>query len=166
MKNCPKCGRELFDEAVICPGCGCPVETADEEKDSNSTPKAIAYGAIVLGIVATVLPFFKVSLFGVSKSITMWDGDYKYISAFGLVISFILLYELIKNKKSMRRDTIFVGVIVVIEIVVQYTNVKSNLSTTSGIDLSSLVSPDIGFYLLVISGIMLFIAGSMMKKLQ
>ncbi len=26
MKNCTKCGKELFDEAVICPGCGCPVE--------------------------------------------------------------------------------------------------------------------------------------------
>ena len=166
MKNCPKCGKELFDEAVICPGCGCPVETSEHGKDSNSTPKAIAYGAIVLGAVATVLPFFTVSLFGVSKSITMWDGDYKYLSAFGLVISVILLYELIKNKPSMRRDTIFVGVIVVIEIVVRYVSTKSNLKTTSGIDLSSLVSPDIGFYLLVLSGIMLFIAGSMMKKPQ
>ncbi len=24
MKYCAKCGKELFDEAVICPGCGCP----------------------------------------------------------------------------------------------------------------------------------------------
>lgn len=24
MKYCTKCGRELFDEAVICVGCGCP----------------------------------------------------------------------------------------------------------------------------------------------
>lgn len=24
MKYCMKCGKELFDEAVICPGCGCP----------------------------------------------------------------------------------------------------------------------------------------------
>ena len=23
MKYCTKCGKELFDEAVICPGCGC-----------------------------------------------------------------------------------------------------------------------------------------------
>ena len=26
MKYCTKCGKELFDEAVICPGCGCPTE--------------------------------------------------------------------------------------------------------------------------------------------
>ena len=29
MKYCAYCGKELFDEAVICPGCGCPVK-ADE----------------------------------------------------------------------------------------------------------------------------------------
>jgi len=26
MKYCQKCGKELFDEAVICVGCGCPVQ--------------------------------------------------------------------------------------------------------------------------------------------
>ena len=26
MKFCSKCGKELFDEAVICVGCGCPVQ--------------------------------------------------------------------------------------------------------------------------------------------
>ena len=26
MKNCYKCGNELFDEAVICPQCGCQQE--------------------------------------------------------------------------------------------------------------------------------------------
>ena len=25
MKYCSKCGKELFDEAIICPGCGCAV---------------------------------------------------------------------------------------------------------------------------------------------
>jgi hypothetical protein len=25
MKYCTKCGRELFDEAVLCPGCGCTI---------------------------------------------------------------------------------------------------------------------------------------------
>lgn len=24
MKFCSKCGKELMDEAVVCPGCGCP----------------------------------------------------------------------------------------------------------------------------------------------
>ena len=25
MKYCTKCGKELIDEAVVCPGCGCAV---------------------------------------------------------------------------------------------------------------------------------------------
>ena len=38
MKYCTKCGKELFDEAVTCPGCGCSCETqvalAEEDKKS------------------------------------------------------------------------------------------------------------------------------------
>ena len=26
MKYCSKCGKEIMDEAVICPGCGCAQE--------------------------------------------------------------------------------------------------------------------------------------------
>ena len=26
MKYCTHCGKQLFDEAVVCPGCGCPAE--------------------------------------------------------------------------------------------------------------------------------------------
>ena len=25
MKYCSKCGKELIDEAIVCPGCGCAV---------------------------------------------------------------------------------------------------------------------------------------------
>lgn len=28
MKYCQKCGKELFDEAIICPGCGCPATSS------------------------------------------------------------------------------------------------------------------------------------------
>lgn len=32
MEYCTKCGRELFDEAVFCPGCGCPCGSATTPK--------------------------------------------------------------------------------------------------------------------------------------
>ena len=32
MKFCQKCGKEIMDEAVICPGCGCSVENTDVKK--------------------------------------------------------------------------------------------------------------------------------------
>ena len=37
MKYCQKCGNELMDEAVICPGCGCAQgKTAAPAEDSSS----------------------------------------------------------------------------------------------------------------------------------
>ncbi len=36
MKYCEKCGRELLDEAVICPGCGCAVNGAAQKARQNS----------------------------------------------------------------------------------------------------------------------------------
>ncbi len=35
MKYCTKCGAELYDEAVVCPKCGCP--TADYKAQSSKT---------------------------------------------------------------------------------------------------------------------------------
>ncbi|MGN0567831.1 MAG: zinc-ribbon domain-containing protein [Acutalibacteraceae bacterium] len=29
MKFCEKCGREILDEAVVCPGCGCSINAAN-----------------------------------------------------------------------------------------------------------------------------------------
>ena len=34
MKYCTHCGKELLDEAVICPGCGCRVEDTEPKKES------------------------------------------------------------------------------------------------------------------------------------
>ena len=39
MKYCSKCGKELFDEAIVCPGCGCPVEGASVEAPKTQSPE-------------------------------------------------------------------------------------------------------------------------------
>ena len=47
MKYCAKCGRELFDEAIVCPGCGCyagPVKsTPKSQGPTYSEPKRPSY---------------------------------------------------------------------------------------------------------------------------
>lgn len=50
MKYCTKCGKELLDEAVICPGCGCSCETqvAPAEEDKKS------FGWAFLGFLVPV----------------------------------------------------------------------------------------------------------------
>ena len=56
MKFCEKCGKELFDEAVICVGCGCPVEkTKVKEEEKILTPnKNKKLWMIVLSILFVV----------------------------------------------------------------------------------------------------------------
>lgn len=41
MKFCQKCGKEIMDEAVVCPGCGCSVEggSASNIQSSTTAPK-------------------------------------------------------------------------------------------------------------------------------
>ena len=39
MKYCTKCGSEILDDAVICPNCGCSVET---KKNDETNGMAIA----------------------------------------------------------------------------------------------------------------------------
>jgi len=52
MKYCVKCGKELMDEAVFCPGCGCAVETTQPvQKQSSSTFQTPAKVFMILGTV-------------------------------------------------------------------------------------------------------------------
>lgn len=53
MKFCQKCGKEIMDEAVICPGCGCSV--AQEKPAENGGKDGLAVAAkifLILGCVA------------------------------------------------------------------------------------------------------------------
>lgn len=40
MKYCAKCGKQLMDEAVICPNCGCAVDDAKSNTQSDDAPNA------------------------------------------------------------------------------------------------------------------------------
>ena len=42
MKYCSKCGNELFDEAVICPKCGCAVVEHSQYNNTASNGMAVA----------------------------------------------------------------------------------------------------------------------------
>lgn len=55
MKYCSKCGKELLDEAVICPGCGCYVE---EKQLVQQDYKAILRKTKVFFVIGVVLLVF------------------------------------------------------------------------------------------------------------
>ena len=54
MKFCTKCGKEMFDEAVVCPNCGCatgkPVANSQEDDQVS----------VGLCILAVLIPLFGV----------------------------------------------------------------------------------------------------------
>ena len=56
MKYCSKCGNELFDEAVVCPKCGCATEQSAKKQQKQANPNAAKGAAlIVAGILVIVL---------------------------------------------------------------------------------------------------------------
>lgn len=52
MKFCEKCGKELNDQAVVCPNCGCAVEK--KESAPTAIPKK-AKNARIFGILGLLL---------------------------------------------------------------------------------------------------------------
>ncbi|MFA6865997.1 MAG: hypothetical protein WCR54_00600 [Clostridia bacterium] len=57
MKYCNKCGKEIENEAVVCPFCGCQVAEMQVEESSTMGILSIVFGALggwlglVLGII-------------------------------------------------------------------------------------------------------------------
>ena len=49
MKFCEKCGKEIMDDAVVCPNCGCAVKS--EKPQSANTGEISATGFLVGGII-------------------------------------------------------------------------------------------------------------------
>lgn len=56
MKFCQHCGKELLDEAVICPGCGCAVP-AKTTSQITRVDESVSVGLVVLSIL---IPLFGV----------------------------------------------------------------------------------------------------------
>lgn len=72
MKYCSHCGKEVLDEAVICPNCGCRTNYAAE-----ATPQAPSGRNKVLGTIAKILMLIQ----------TIGQG----LAAFGLIIAAIVV---------------------------------------------------------------------------
>lgn len=54
MKYCSKCGKEILEEAVICPNCGCAVKNNADIQEIQVEDKA----SVGLCILAACIPLF------------------------------------------------------------------------------------------------------------
>lgn len=80
MKFCEKCGKELFDEAVICPGCGCvgKIETSRPTKKTSIFKKNRKKWIIVLSALLAILVLLMV-LIWTSNAFTRARDEYVYL---------------------------------------------------------------------------------------
>ncbi len=53
MKFCQKCGKEIMEEAIVCPNCGCATETKSQPA-KVAVPKS-AKNASIFGILSILL---------------------------------------------------------------------------------------------------------------
>lgn len=51
MKFCSHCGKEIMDEAIVCPGCGCGVQVRSVENSYCGEKAESSRTAIILGAV-------------------------------------------------------------------------------------------------------------------
>ena len=52
MKFCSKCGKEIFEEAVVCPNCGCAVEGAKAVNDApNAGFAVLSFFIPIVGLI-------------------------------------------------------------------------------------------------------------------
>lgn len=74
MKYCYKCGNELFDEAVICPKCGCPVaaEGVPVVPSAPTLKNAKIKSASTLNLIAFILNAV-ILVFMVSQFAAIWN---------------------------------------------------------------------------------------------
>ena len=50
MKFCEKCGKEIMDEAVVCPNCGCSIDSTSVN-DRIGSRKPASKASVILGII-------------------------------------------------------------------------------------------------------------------
>lgn len=88
---CSVCGKEIMDEAVICPGCGCMVNRGTTTPSKNQMQKETSV-SLILGIIGIVFAWLfalvghVVSIIGIVFGIKEYKKSEKTT---GLVLSII-----------------------------------------------------------------------------
>lgn len=88
MKFCTVCGKEMIDEAVTCPNCGCAVAKAP----TKATDDEISVGYCVL---SALVPLFGLIYWGVKNKETPRKAQACGITALiAWIVSFVVLMTL------------------------------------------------------------------------
>lgn len=85
MKYCSKCGKELIDDAIVCPGCGCAVVKPETNPIEDTT-------SVGLCVVSALIPLFGFIYWPVKHKETPKKAQACGITA---IISFVITLALL-----------------------------------------------------------------------
>ena len=86
MKFCSKCGKEIMDEAVVCPNCGCAVVAPNQYNPVNRADDEVSVGLVILSIL---IPLFGVIYWPVKHKETPKKAKACGITA---IVSFLVCF--------------------------------------------------------------------------
>ena len=84
MKYCAHCGKEIMDEAVICPNCGCSTENLKTETNKTAG-NALGWVAIFVGFFIPLVAWICGGI-GLSKAIKANNQKGKTLNLIGLIV--------------------------------------------------------------------------------
>lgn len=102
MKFCAKCGKELMDDAVLCPHCGCTVDGAPAKKVKSESSQSAKSGWVplvfgILGLVYGILVLM--ASLGISS---LYPASFLILLGLGLTGILAIIYAIpLLNKKNV-----------------------------------------------------------------
>lgn len=130
---CPKCGAQMPDTAIACENCGTLLK--EEKKFSLTIPKVsipktpqdllnrnlLGLACSLLLIIATLLPFYKIDMWGETETVRLIQGDGIFMLIFA--IAAIVLYVL-----SLDLFAVIPGALSLLILIIDCVNANSELS--------------------------------------
>ena len=108
MKYCSHCGKQLLDDAIICPGCGCSVQYgnmnngipqqgvpryADTYSGMSVAGLILAFLQPLIGLIVSIIAHGEAKRIGSEKSVSMSKAGILVAAVLsGLVAACILIY--------------------------------------------------------------------------
>lgn len=147
-----------------------PGDTGAVQADRSQSQGGIVLAVIgsLIAIAGSFMPIFSISILGVKKSVTGMQGDFLIFSCIGIAIILLALLRATKGENK-KIAAVIGGGAAVIEAAVHYAYINQRAATAFSlgsrtIDISGLINMEIGFYLMIIGGILLFAAGGFLPS--